>query len=115
MNEVLAQTCIMSHPRAGFILLRNPFEATNIYSPITHTINVNQSISRSVFEQIVKMYNITVDSQIESIVNNVGSGKVFNLPKSEIIIGNNISIELTSVQLELGNLKKNILIGSTSK
>ena len=109
MNEVLAQTCIMSHPRAGFILLRNPFEATNIYSPITHTINVNQSISRSVFEQIVKMYNITVDSQIESIVNNVGSGKVFNLPKSEIIIGNNISIELTSVQLELEKLAEKLL------
>ena len=36
-----------------------------------------------------------------SIYNYIGNGKIFNLPKSQIILGNNISIELTTSELEL--------------
>ena len=99
LNEVLSKTCLMEHPNAGYILLQNPFELQHMF-----TINRSVNISNSIFRKIIQLYNISLSSTEEKIINNVGTGQVFNLPKSEIIIGNNISIELTSVALELEKL-----------
>ena len=104
LNEVLSQTCLMNHPNAGYILLKNPFELRNTFTPINQTVNINQIISSTIFQEYAKMYNIDIDSTKKEINNYLGNGQVFNLPESKIIIGNNISIELTSVRLELEKL-----------
>ena len=38
---------------------------------------------------------------LETFLNGIGQGKVFNLPPSYLYVGNNISIELSSVKLEI--------------
>ena len=91
----------MNHPNAGYILLRNRFELRNTFNPINQTVTIGQVISYIFFQNIAKIYNIDVNSAQNEINNYIENGKVYNLPKSEIIVGNNISIELTSIGLEL--------------
>ena len=43
----------------------------------------------------------------------IGNGKVYNLPESQIIAGNNLTIELTILKLELEKLAK-ILFGESN-
>ena len=104
LTEVLSQTCLMNHTNAGFILLQNPFDLPNPYAPINQTVNINQIISSQFFKTFAQSYNIDVNTVSNEINNVLGNGKIYNLPKSEVIIGNNISIELTSVKLELEKL-----------
>ena len=98
----------MQHPRAGFILLNNPFDLRNTFNPINQTTTINQIITTSIFQEYAKIYNIDINEFSNNINNYLGNGKIYNLPKSEIIIGNNISIELTSVKLELDKLAQKI-------
>ena len=105
-NEVLTQTCLMGHPNAGFIFLRNPFDTQNIFNPINQNINIKQLVSDTFFETFINYYNISIDEKQTNIFNKLGTGEVYNLPNSQIIIGNNISLELTSVGLELEKIKK---------
>ena len=105
INDILSQTCQLGHPNAGFILLRNPFDLQNVFNPINQNINIQQYISNTFFQTFAQYYNLTLNSEQNNIINQVGTGTVFNLPNSQIIIGNNISLELTSVKLELEKLK----------
>ena len=102
LTDILNQKCLMDHPRAGFILLQNPLDLPNLYTPINQTIDINQIISTAFFQKFIEIYNI----DINEINNYFGNGKIYNLQNSQIIIGNNISIELTSVKLELEKLAK---------
>lgn len=68
---------------------------------INHFVN----ISNSIFKGMIQLYNISLSFTEEKMINNVGTGQVFILPKSEMIIGNNFSIELTSIALELEKLE----------
>ena len=114
LTDVLSQTCLMNHTNAGFILLRNPFELQNTFNFINETVNISQVISSNIFQKFAADYNIDVNAVSNEINNNLGKGQIFNLPKSEIIIGNNISIELTSVKLELEKLKEKLFGDSTT-
>ena len=96
----------MGHPNAGFIFLRNPFDTQNIFNPINQNINIKQLVSNTFFETFISYYNISINQEQTNIFNNLGTGVVYNLPNSQIIIGNNISLELTSVGLELEKIKK---------
>ena len=107
-DQILNQACLMQHPRAGFILLNNPFDLRNTFNPINQTTTINQIISTSIFQKFAELYNINVNEVSNNINNYLGNGQIYNLPKSEIIIGNNISIELTSVKLELEKLAQKI-------
>ena len=106
LNQILAQTCLMNHTNAGFILLENPFDLQDKYAPINQTININQIISSSIFQTFAQKHNINVTNVNKQINNVLGNGEIFNLPESQIIIGNNISIELTTAKLELEKLEK---------
>ena len=106
ITDILGKTCLMNHTNAGFILLQNPFELEDLYRPINQTVNIQQLISSKIFETVVSQYNVDVNSVKNKIVNVLGKGEIYNLPQSQIIIGNNISIELTSVALELEKLAK---------
>ena len=113
LTDILTQTCLMNHTNAGYILLENPFDLPNTYYPINQTITINQIISSAFFEKFAKYYNLDVNTVSNEINNVLGNGKIFNLPNSEVIIGNNISIELTSVKLELEKLAE-LLSGKTT-
>ena len=106
LTHILSQTCLMNHTNAGYILLNNPFDLPNTYYPINQEITINQIISSTFFEKFVQYYNLDANQVSNQINNYLGNGKIFNLPKSEVIIGNNISIELTSVKLELEKLSE---------
>ena len=45
-------------------------------------------------------YNIDLNVLEKSINNYLESGTIFNLPNSQVIVGNNISITLSSTRLE---------------
>ena len=107
-DQILNQACLMQHPRAGFILLNNPFDLRNTFNPINQTTTINQIISTSIFQKFAEIYNLDVTDIKNNINNYLGQGQIYNLPKSEIIIGNNISIELTSVSLELKKIAEKI-------
>ena len=106
ITEILAKNCYMNNSIAGIILLRNPFGLKNPYDFINTTINLNQIISSSLFQYFASSYNIDVNSIQKDINNYLGNGQIYNLPESQIIVGNNISIELSSVKLELEKLTK---------
>ena len=107
-DQILNQACLMQHPRAGFILLNNPFDLRNTFNPINQTVTINQIISTTIFQKFAEAYSIDVTDIKNNINYYLGNGQIYNLPKSEIIIGNNISIELTSVKLELEKLTQKL-------
>jgi hypothetical protein len=106
ITDILGKTCLMNHTNAGFILLQNPFQLEDLYRPINQTVNIQQLISSKIFETVVSQYDVDVNVVKNQINNVLGKGEIYNLPQSQIIIGNNISIELTSVYLELQKLTK---------
>ena len=114
ITEVLSSKCNMNNTVAGIILLKNPFGLRHPYDFINNTISINQFISSSLFQYFAKSYNLDVNSFSKDINNYLGNGKIYNLPESKIIIGNNISIELTTVKLELEKLKELITGGGNS-
>ena len=59
-------------------------------------------LSSGLAEYFLKTYQGSdIEFLRQQIINNVGTGKVYNLPNSHIVAFNNISIELSSVKLEL--------------
>ncbi len=106
ITDILGKTCLLNHTNAGFILLQNPFQLQDLYRPINQTVNIQKIISSTIFKSIVEQYDLDVNIVKNQINNVLGKGEIYNLPNSQIIIGNNISIELTSVSLELEKLRK---------
>ena len=107
-DQILNEKCLMQHPRAGFILLNNPFDLRNTFNPINQTTTINQIISTSLFQKFAEMYNVNPTDVKNNINNYLGNGQIYNLQNSQIIVGNNISIEITSVALELKKLTEKI-------
>ena len=105
LTDVLGNTCSLNQ-RAGMLLLINPFGLKNPYDRINTTVTINEIISSKIFQYFVKSYDIDVNAYTKSINNYLGNGQIYNLPESKIIVGNNISIELTSVRLELEKIAK---------
>ena len=106
LTDVFGSKCNMSNPIAAIISLKNPLGWRDPYNAFTTPVNIREIIDSSFFEYIAKAYNIDVNTFKNDINNYLGNGKIYNLPQSQIIIGNNISIELTSFKLELEKLAK---------
>ena len=106
VTDVLAGTCNVNTSAAAIILMRNPFGLKNPYDLLNSTVTLQQLFSSSLFQYFCASYNCDVNSLTKDINNYIGNGKVYNLPESKVIIGNNISIELSSVKLELEKLAK---------
>ena len=102
-TDVLGGSCNANTSIATLILLRNPFGLRHPYDFINSTITLNQIFQSSLYQYFVYAYP-ELKQYEGQILNYVGTGKVFNLPESKFIIGNNISIELSSVRLELEKL-----------
>ena len=112
MTDILKNACSVDDI-SGRILLRNPFGLKNPYDLLNNTVTLNQIYSSEIFKYIVSSYDVDINTVEKNINNYIGNGKVYNLPESKIIVGNNISIELTSVKLELEKLTK-LLSGDQS-
>ena len=100
LYDVLGNVC-STNQRGGMILLDNPFGLKNRYDFLNTTLSLNQIISSKIFEYFISSYDIDANLVKNNINNYLGNGQVYNLPESKIIVGNNISIELSSVKLEL--------------
>ena len=115
VTDVLGGACNVNSSAAVIILMRNPFGLKSPYDLLNNTLDINQIISSSLFQYICASYNCDVNKILSDYRNYFGNGKVYNLPESHVYIGNNISIELTSVKLELEKLKKLIDGGDDTK
>ena len=105
-TDVLAGTCNVNTSAAAIILLRNPFGLRNPYDFLNSTITLQQLYSSSLFQYFCASYNCDINTISKDLNNYIGNGKVYNLPESKIIVGNNITIELSSVKLELEKIAK---------
>ena len=105
ITNVLEGGCSAATTNALYILLQNPFGLRYPYGFINETVYIHQIIGSNLFKYICGSYK---DCDINTITNYIGKGTVFNLPQSYIYIGNNISIELTSVKLELEKILKTL-------
>jgi hypothetical protein len=114
MTQLFGQKCTFNHSAAFINFMTDPLGLRHPYDYLTKTVNINQVISSDVFKYLASSYNIDVNSFSNEINNYLGHGQIYNLPKSEIIIGNNISIELTSFKLELEKLEE-ILKGKVAQ
>ena len=108
LPEVLTNSCNMNNSVALIILLRNPFGLRNPYDFLNSTVTIQQFISSSLFQYIANSYNLDVNTLMGDINNYIGNGKIYNLQESQVIVGNNITLELTTFKLELEKLIKKI-------
>ena len=106
MTELFGQKCALNHSSAFIDFMINPLGLRNPYDYLTSTVNINQVISSDLFKYFASSYNIDINTFSNEINNYLGHGQIYNLPNSQIIIGNNISIELTSFKLELEKLEE---------
>ena len=97
-TDVLAGNCNVNSSAVLLYLLKNPFGLRNPYEKLNREIYLHQLIASDIGKYLQKVYP---EIDLTNIFNYIGCGKVYNLPESKIIVGNNISIELTSVKLEL--------------
>ena len=102
--KVLGNQCNMNNTYAIYKLLIDPFGTHNPYDFLNRPVYLNQLISTELFNYFASSYNIDVNSFKNEINNFVGNGKIFNLPESKIIFGNNVSIKISTVGLELKEL-----------
>ena len=113
LSDILGNACALNNSRAGILLLMNPFGLKNPYDFLNSSVELNNVINNQFFKYIANSYNVDVDETKNIINNYLGKGKVYNLPESKIILGNNISIEISSVRLELEKIAK-LLKGDTT-
>ena len=103
--DVLNNVC-SANQQGGMILLKNPLGLKNPYDFFNTSVNINQVINSEFVKYILESYDVDQSTIKKDITNYVGNGQIYNLPESKIIIGNNISIELSTVRLELEKLAK---------
>ena len=104
-TQVMGGTCNTNSTYALINLLRNPFGLKNPYAPITNEIYLNQIISTDLFKYFCFAYNCDINEISMNINNYLGHGQIYNLPQSQFYFFNNMSIELSTVKLELDKLK----------
>ena len=104
--DVMGGECDFYDKRAGVVLIDTPFGTRHGYDPLNTTLYLNNITSLKYFEYIKKTFNVEITQSITQIGNLIGNGQIYNLPENKIYIGNNITIELSSVQIEQRKLQK---------
>ena len=100
ITKVLGNECGFNYTEAYYKLLMDPFGTRNLYDPINNYVNIKQLISTDFGKYLFNTYDIDYNTVENTINNYLGTGKIFNLPESKIIFGNNISISFTTTKLE---------------
>ena len=105
----MEQSCLMDQASARDKFMSDPFDIKEKELDKIEDENIKNIIQISIIKKYAAILGIDASTITQNIYNYIGNGKVFNLPNSQIILGNNISIELTTNELELLkllNLKK---------
>lgn len=92
VTQLLSNKCNISNIIDILSIIKNPF-GTNIFY-------LKELIKGDMWNYFSKSYGIEENIFINQIINNLGTGQIFNLPESKIIFGNNISIKITTSKLE---------------
>ena len=98
--ELFSNSCMINYYDGVNTLMDNPLGLNNRYDLLNNSATLNEIISSELFA----VFDLT--SVKQSINNYLGKGQIYNLPESQIILGNNITIEFSSVDLELEKLIK---------
>ena len=104
VTELFGNACTLNNSAGFLTLLRNPFGLKNPYDFLNTSVSIYNLIDSGLFLYIANSYNIDINELKQNINNYIGNGKVYNLPESRIISGNNISIEISTIKLELEKL-----------
>ena len=98
--EIFRNSC-MINDRLGFnTLFDNLFGLKDPYDLLNNTATLNEILS----SQLFAVFDLTAIKQ--DIHKYLGNGQVYNLQEGKIIVQNNITIEISSVELELKKLNK---------
>ena len=109
--EIMGKVCTMNHTSAIDIFMNNPFELPDKYMSIGTNVKIEQIIELSILQRYADRIGISVESLTKNINTYIGQGIAFNLPNNEIIIGNNISLELTTNKIEMNKIEQLIKEG----
>ena len=106
ITKVLGNECNINNTKAAKDLFINPFGTRDLYDSIRNSPNI-YSLFKTEFWKYFSGTYVGIDENIaKQMINNyLEKGEIFNLPNSQIIFGNNISIEITTVKLEKELLK----------
>ena len=105
-TELFGGVCSLNNTVGFYNIFDNPFALRYKYDYINSSVSIKEIISNQFIEYIAKIYNVDINVVKNQINNYLGNGQIYNLPKSQVIIGNNVTIELSSVKLELDKLQK---------
>ena len=100
LTRVMGNQCSLNNSNALAILLRNPFGLRDPYDFLYRPGVINRLMKTELLKYFASSYNIDLNVLEKSINNYLESGTIFNLPNSQVIVGNNISITLSSTRLE---------------
>ena len=114
VTDVLGGLCNVTSNAALIILMKNPFGLKHPYNFLNETVYVDQILSSSLFQYICSTYNCDANAISKDINNYVGHGNVYNIPEPKFIVGNNMTIEISSVKLELEKLAEYLKGETTS-
>ena len=109
--EIMGQACTMNQTSALERFMKNPFEFPDKYMSIGTNIKIEQIIEVSILEKYAAKLGVSVDILTQNINTYIGKGISFNLPNNEIIIGNNISLEITTNKIEMSKIEQLIKAG----
>ena len=108
-NEILGQTCLMNQSNALDKIIEDPFDISKKNKELNDFENIKKLIEIAIVQKYSVELNINITTIGKEIDNYIGNGKIFNLPNNTIILGNGISIELTTSIIEAiryANLKR---------
>ena len=108
LDELFSESCEIQYDAAVGIILDKPLHIDNPFDMMNNSATWTQIIS----SQLLATFGFT--SVKKEINNYIGNGQIYNLPESKIIFGNNISIEITSVEIELEKIA-NLLKGEDTE
>ena len=105
MTEIIGNVCSVDQ-RSGMIFLKNPLGLKDPYDSLSKTVYLNEIYSTNFFKYIFSSFDVNINDVKSKLNNNFGNGHIYNLQESVVIIGNNITIELSSVALEMKKINK---------
>ena len=100
LDELFSESCEIEYDDALGTILDKPLHVDNPFDMLNFSATWTQIIS----SQLLATFGFT--SAKNEINNYIGRGQIYNLPESKIIFGNNISIEISSVDIELDKISK---------
>ena len=81
--------------------MQDPFNIKDLKEDKNHYEFIKRVLALMIAKKISSEFNEDVNVLSDNIYNLISNGTFFNLPNNQIILGNNISLELTTSELEI--------------